>query len=773
MTGMAMGKTKTRLSLFTLLACLLMTACNLPKKNESLQGLSSPATPQLPNTGVKYMDVQNILDDNLPEDLSDLSPNQISDYRNLRYEEVSLDQCIALALSNSEVARDLGVNIIRSPNGMVTQYDPALTYSNPRFGEEAALSEFDAQVASSLFFQKNDRPFNNLITGNSNGLFQQDLLNYQLELSKRSATGTLMSLRNRIEYDANNQSTNRYPSTWQSILEGEFRQPLLQGSGTYFNRIAGPSQQPGVYNGILIARSNTEISLARFEQSIYNLVSNVENAYWDLYFSYQELDAQIEARNQAYELWQAKENEKGTADELQKVAAKEQYLRFENSIINSMEGRPVDGTRTDNGTAGGTSRGNPGVRYAERRLRYLLGMSITDGMLLRPATEPERAGVAYEWSTSLESALLTRPEIRQQRWVVAQKQLELVAAKNFLLPRLDIVGNYRFRGMGKDLTGGSNTFQDDINANAPFATAQSNAFGDLFGGDFQEWQLGAELRSPVGFRRAHAAVRSAELSINRERAVLKEQERSIRLGLSNAIAEVKRSQTAMELGKDRYQAATKYRDGAVERNKVGRASFDVLLEAERRMLEARLQVIQAEVDHTIAIRNVHYEKGTLLDYRNVYLTEAESSYASLRDYQRRSSYLRRPLNYVVRDPAWNTAEDNAAGNQASQELAPVFNLQNPDQFIVPQPSGNSLPPTGPAPAEPPLQNQTSGSSVDTLNFSDASNQSLAKDGSSTRRPATLTEKMRQPAFSDLVDPAQFEVLPAATPTSRANFSDDN
>jgi outer membrane protein TolC len=768
-----MGKTTTRLSLFTLVACLLMTACNLPNKNESLQGLSAPATPQLPNTGVKYLDVQNILDDNLPEDLSDLSPNQISDYRNLRYEEVGLDQCIALALSNSEVARDLGVNIIRSPNGMVTQYDPALTYSNPRFGEEAALSEFDAQVASSLFFQKNDRPFNNLITGNSNGLFQQDLLNYQLELSKRAATGTLMSLRNRIEYDANNQATNRYPHTWQSILEGEFRQPLLQGSGAYFNRIAGPSQQPGVYNGVLIARANTEISLVRFEQSIYNLVSNVENAYWDLYFAYQELDAQVEARNQAYELWQAKKKEQGTGDELQYNAAYEQYLRFENSIINSMEGRPVDGTRTDNGTAGGTARGNPGVRYAERRLRYLLGMSITDGTLLRPATEPERAGVAYEWNTSLESALLTRPEIRQQRWVVAQKQLELVAAKNFLLPRLDIVGNYRFRGMGKDLTGGSNTFQDDINAGATYATAQSNAFGDLFGGDFQEWQLGAELRSPVGFRRAHAAVRSAELSINRERAVLKEQERSIRLGLSNAIGEVKRSQTAMELAKDRYQAATKYRDAAVERNKSGRASFDVLLEAERRMLEARLQFIQAEVDHTIAIRNVHYEKGTLLDYRNVYLTEAESSYASLRDYQRRSSYLRRPLNYVVRDPAWNTAEDNAAATLAGQEMAPVFNLQDPNQFIVPQPSGDNLVPTGPAPVEPPMQNQSNSSSSGNLNFSDTSNQSRPQEASATRRPPTLTEKMRQPYFSELVDPAQFEVLPSAAPTSRANLSDNN
>ena len=58
-----------------------------------------------------------------------------------------------------------------------------------------------------------------------------------------------------------------------------------------FNRIAGPITTPGVYNGVLIARLNTDVALTDFEIAVRDLVSNVENAYWDLYFGYRVLDA--------------------------------------------------------------------------------------------------------------------------------------------------------------------------------------------------------------------------------------------------------------------------------------------------------------------------------------------------------------------------------------------------------------------------------------------------------------------------------------------------
>jgi len=59
----------------------------------------------------------------------------------------------------------------------------------------------------------------------------------------------------------------------------------------------------GVYNGVLIARVRTDVSLADFEIGIRNLLSNVENAYWDLSYAYRDLDTKVRARDTALESW--------------------------------------------------------------------------------------------------------------------------------------------------------------------------------------------------------------------------------------------------------------------------------------------------------------------------------------------------------------------------------------------------------------------------------------------------------------------------------------
>ena len=79
------------------------------------------------------------------------------------------------------------------------------------------------------------------------------------------------------------------------------RQPLLQGCGTQFNRIAGPTGTLGVFNGVVLAKLNTEISMVDFEQALPAFVSDIENAYWDLQFAYRDLNAKIPARDVALE----------------------------------------------------------------------------------------------------------------------------------------------------------------------------------------------------------------------------------------------------------------------------------------------------------------------------------------------------------------------------------------------------------------------------------------------------------------------------------------
>lgn len=560
----------------------------------------------------------------------------------IEYQDMTLDDAIRHALANAKVMRDLGGALINTPALQRTVYDPALAFSDPRSGEEAALSAFDASFAARSYFENNDRQFNNTFVGTA-GYLKQDLGNMGFELRKRAATGAQFVARHTLDYDFNNNVGNRFgnPSgEYQAIVDGEVRQPLLQGGGLEFNRIAGPGSQAGVLNGVMLARVRTDISLAEFEGAVRDLVSNVENAYWDLYFSYRDLDAKKRARDFALETYQSvatRAQNGAEGGEAENVGqALEQYWRYEAEVVNALNGRSLEGTRTGNGSSGGTSRAPVGVQLAERRLRLILGMPINGGALLRPIDEPIVAPVSFDWPTLVSESLVARPELRRQRWRIKQMELELIANRNFLRPQLDAVGRYRYRGFGEELLSQSD---------ATF----SSAYGDLTGGDYQEWQLGVELEMPLGFRRAHTAVRNSEHALARERVILVEQERDVLFGLSNAAADVQRAFQVVQAQYNRFNAAEKQIQALKAAQEAGRVTVDITLEAQQRMLDTEILYQQARVDFMLALRNVHYEKGTLLDYNNISLSEGGSvrdAYCDAVDLAQRRT---RPLNYVCRD----------------------------------------------------------------------------------------------------------------------------
>ena len=560
---------------------------------------------------------------------------------------LGLDQCIQIALENSSVLRDLGGTVVRNPQAQGTRFEPALAVTDPRFGEQRALSEFDAQLAAGLTFEDVDRRFNSFLLGN-NGFLEQDLHTYQWNISKQSATGGRYAFRHITLYDSNNQPSNVFgPSTFDTFIEGEVRHPLMQGAGTTFNRIAGPNATPGNINGVLVARIRQDISLADFERNVRDLVADVENAYWDLYFAYRDLNAKIDVRDKARETFEGEKQRRdastGGFEAGNVEQAEEQFYRFQAEVLDALNGRPLDATRTYNGSFGGTFRGNGGLRIAERRLRLVIGMPINDGRIIRPTDQPPEVAIVHDWDTALTEAIMRRPELRRQRWVLKQLELELIANRNFLKPRLDLVGRYRLRGFGQELLG-----DDSLSGNALIPSAGES----LLEGEYQEWMAGVELQMPIGFRQAYTAIRNTQLQMERERAILEEQERNISYGLSNAFSEVSRAYDNRLLQEKRLEATSKQINKLIARRESGSggAPLDVILEAYRRYLDIRLRYHQAEVEYVLALRNVQFEKGTILDYCNVALTESQSdrtAYRSASDLRSRRIPLGTPKH---RDP---------------------------------------------------------------------------------------------------------------------------
>lgn len=528
----------------------------------------------------------------------------------IQYRDTSLDEVLRDGLQHSQVMREIGGVILRSPDTVVTTLSTRLQETDPRFGMEAALSAFDAQLAASGKFNKNDRIYNNNFFAGGATAFQQDLHDYQLELSKRTATGSRIALRGVTDYDNNNAPANTFPSSWDSWMEGEIRQPLLQGGGLEFNRIAGPGSTPGVYNGVLIARVNADINYADFMTALQDYVSNVENAYWDLYLAYRELDARKKAMEQALVVWNEAQAQDmaGSIRKAEEALARQHYYQLKSEVDEALSGRLLPGTQVRNGATGGAMQTGSGVLTAERRLRLLIGLPSSDGVLLRPSEEPTMAEVRFDWNTSLYEALTQRAELQRQNNAVKKREMELLAARNFLNPQLDAFGRYRFRGFGDDF----------IASGGQSGTSPASSLGNLATGDLQEWTLGVELTVPVGYRKAHAAVDHAELALARERVVQREQQREIVSNLSGATADVVRAYQSMQNNLNQYIAAQD-NFNALRSSKLSgqNVESDRILDAQRRLVQAEVQFFRARAEYAVALKNVHYEKGSLLAYKDL------------------------------------------------------------------------------------------------------------------------------------------------------------
>jgi outer membrane protein TolC len=523
-------------------------------------------------------------------------PPTISDWRELEKWGLTLDEAIQMALANSKVLQKLGGRVLSAPAGTATIYDPALTATNSFASSEAALSAFDAQVATSLFVDHQERKFNNAIQSSFGGT-KSDTGVFNFDLSKTTAAGTRLSARNITNYQRFDSPFNRFNSTWDTVNLLEVRQPLWQGYGTAINRIAGPNATPGNYNGVLIARIREDVSVLDFETAIRDLIRDTETAYWDLYFAYRNLDALLAGREFARKTWENRKKrvDRGIARRDEEAQARQQYFAFQTRINDLLMGR-------------GPLTGSAGVFSAERQLRRLLGLLNNDGRIIRPTTEPTIAAVRLDWDQAQASATNDRVELRRQKWAVRQRELEYFAACQLNRWRLDLIANYGWRGFGDNLFGSRDR-------------PEGSAVEDLFSGDLDDWRVGFEMSGAIGKRTGHLALRNAQLQLAREKALLREQQRQVLLDLNAAYSEIDRSFEVIKSSFNNRLAVLEELELKRKRAEAGEEDTFFLLEVQQRATTAEIELDQAITDYNKSLLNFAYTSGELLEQYNIFLAE--------------------------------------------------------------------------------------------------------------------------------------------------------
>ena len=581
---------------------------------------------------IDYPDVQTA---SLADASESHPPLTVSDPKFDKFWDIALEEVSQITLHNSKVIRNLGsVTPIGFADGLVqrsgnsTVYDPAITATagsslatarpGPGLtisgdqpnritaasagGTESALAAYDAQLsvlgasggsAGGTILGRTDRPVNT--TGQFTGFPVVTEANdggLRMDLAKKTATGASFSASSVSVYSRSNRrgSFQAVPSNWLQFLEVKAEHHLLQGRGTQINRIP-----------VVLARINEDISLTAFEIAVRNELLDVENTYWDLHYAYRSLEAAKQGRDAAQWAWQKiQARREGQVDPADAEAqARAQYFSFRVRV----EAAQIN------------------VFEIESRLRWLMGIAPADGRLIRPIDEPATAKLEFEWTSTNLEALIQRAEVRQQKWQVKQRELELIAARNRLLPILDVGATYRWLGMGDELI---NADRNGLN----FPSAGSTAFDELTEGNYQEFDVFFSFGMPVGYRRELAAVRNAQLQVARSKAVLEDMELNTTHLLGSALRTLDGNYVQANSNLNRLQAADEWTDvistiwsqgGATGRDT--RVLINQLLNAINERAAAYDEYYRIVCAYNKSIANLHFTKGSLLEYNGVQLAE--------------------------------------------------------------------------------------------------------------------------------------------------------
>lgn len=611
----------TRIFLVCLLAalagCQPIQPFYLHEDGDLSHYLDKATQPEAPDLHQAPLDeVQNTL---TPFSLANPEPKEMWD--------LTLEEAVQIALANSKILR--GGQGARLQNGQIvagtqegslvinnraftSTLNPAIQESNPgasnngpsvdggisnsRQGVEAALSEFDAQFRmlgtgpGQSLVSSTHRPQNIQPSGVVNQFVSPEISSksggLQFELSKRTAEGSTFIFRNtnNLDQGITRGSAQKFSSIWTATLEVEARHPLLRGRGSQINRMP-----------IVIARIGNDLEIMNLQGQLQDMLNNLEIRYWDLYFSYRNLEAAKVGRDATLESWRktAAEKEAGKAATQAEAQAREQYYQFENQVQTALRN----------------------LFDAENELRLLMGLSASDGRLIRPITEPNYARVNFEWTDSLAESIVRRPELISKRWQIKQRELELIWARNQLLPQLDVGGVYRWVGLGDDLI---NADRNGINFQDTPGTG-STAYDELFEGKFQEFGIFLTGNMSIGFRRELAGVRHAQLVLAREKAYLEDMELDVSTGLAKAWRNIDTNYELMQTNANRMIAAKEEVDARRALIAAGQitAADPEWLRAIQRLSVDQTTFWQSVAEYNKAIADYHTRKGSILEYNGI------------------------------------------------------------------------------------------------------------------------------------------------------------
>jgi len=589
-----------------------------PTAPQTKTPVQDPAAPQVVPTPSVDSPTQDPQEPNFPTvDQKPLPPMPNMTRLGVTSDQVltlSLTDAVKRALENNndiEIARDdvrIAETQLRSLQGF---YDPIFSIT----------PQVDKRIT----------PVQNIFAGGGTaGQVSNTTLSFDPTLNKSFSTGggnyQLSFNNSRTKTSAANSTLNPY---FSSNLSLSFTQPLWR------NRSIDNSRRQ-----IRIQKKRLEQSDADFRLRTIDVISRVQQAYWELVFALRDQQNQLANLNLSRENLRRVEAQiaVGTQAPLARAEVQTELANRESALLVSVQN----------------------VSIAENNLKQLLfkDSTIPDwSAQITPTDTPKFDATPVNLNDALKEARENRPELRRLKLQNEINQLDLQFFKNQTKPQVNIVSTVATTGLAGTaatqtvapgtlvpIISGSPSLDPDAFllsqirdiqtrasfplATSPLAPTPGLAPSALVGGYGQTLKnlfnlntynviVGVAIQIPLKNRTAEANLAGARIQGEQLQASVRSQDQIIEVDVRNAAQSVETSRRRVLSAREARANAELQLEGEQRLYQVGRSTTFILFQRENALTNARGAELRAETDYNKALADLQRATSTTLRSNNI------------------------------------------------------------------------------------------------------------------------------------------------------------
>jgi outer membrane protein TolC len=456
---------------------------------------------------------------------------------------------------------------------------------------------FDPVLTGGLQFDHQSSPSPNFFTG---GTSQTNTYNFGY--AQGFSPGTLLNVTFDNTYATNTNAFANYSPQLNASFKVTATQHILQGAGTWINKRF-------IYQAI----NDRRITDSSFRQQVLYTVNQVENIYWALVTSYEDLQARERALEQSKKVAadDRKQLEIGTMAPLDVVTADSSVAADEQALISSQSN----------------------LNYQQQVMKQAIARNLNDPALVAAGIIPTDRVSLEELPEEkqpiedlVQEAFKQRPELEQAVLTLKNDDITVRGAKNALLPVIDVYGYYG----GSGLSGKSNPNCDP----ALFGTCASSIGGYgtalqyTFDNSSPDKGIGVNMTIPLRNREAQSVQARSVMEYRQAQLRLEQLYTQIRMQIINAQFALTNDRAAVLAAEASQKFNAQSLDAEQKKLNLGASTTALVLQQSRNLATAENSLTSSRAAYAQARASLYQLLATTLDHYHISLTDAAAGTVS-------------------------------------------------------------------------------------------------------------------------------------------------